>query len=284
MNTGLAKKYEVLLGRLRELESLVIAFSGGVDSTVLLAVAAQTLGPDNVLAAMGRSPSVPEAELAFAEAFARDQNVELVWISTTEFDNPNYTDNPADRCYFCKEDLYGHLAPLADARALNAVANGANADDLQDYRPGLRAAAERSVVSPLSDAGLSKADVREIARDLGLSVADKPASPCLSSRIPYGDEVTPAKLRQIDQAETFLRELGFLECRVRHHGQVARIEVHADAVERLIDAAVRERVVERLRSLGFLHVAVDLQGFRSGSLNEAVLGPGLRHAATDDAT
>jgi uncharacterized protein len=275
MNNAVERKYQELQRRLRELESVLVAFSAGVDSALLLKVAVLTLGRDKVLAVTGRSPSVPTAELNSAAALAAECGARHEFLDTSEFDNPNYVANPNDRCYHCKTELFSRLGPLARQRGLQAVVSGANADDLGDYRPGLNAAREQAVRAPLSEIGITKAELREIAAHLGLSIHDKPASPCLSSRVPYGEAVTPEKLARIDAAETYLRELGFRECRVRHHERLARIEVPVDAIERLLAPALRAQVEARLRDLGFQYVTVDLRGFRSGSLNEVLLGAGL---------
>jgi uncharacterized protein len=276
MNSALAHKYGVLQARLRGLGSVLVAFSGGVDSALMLQVAVRTLGSDKVLAVTGRSPSVPAAELQSVEALATECGAPHEFIETREFEDPNYTGNPTNRCYYCKTELYEQLAPLAAQRGFRAVINGANADDLSDYRPGLQAASEQRVVSPLAEAGITKAELRQIAVELGLSIHDKPASPCLASRVQYGEKITPEKLRRIDAAEQFLHELGFRECRVRHHERLARIEVPAAELGRFAEAELRTRVDQRLRELGFQYVTLDLRGFRSGSMNEVILGDGLR--------
>lgn len=265
-----------LRARLAGLGSVVVAYSGGVDSALVVALAVRALGPRRVLAATAQSPSVPRAELEAAAALAAMLGVEHVIVQTQEFDDPRYRANPSDRCYYCKHELYTRLRQLARERGLAAVVNGTNADDQGDYRPGLAAAAEQGVRSPLAECGVSKQQVRQLAAALGLPVADKPASPCLSSRIPYGEPVTLEKLRRIEAAEAYLRSLGFREVRVRHHERLARIEVPASQIGRLLEPALRAQVDEALRGLGFAYVTVDLRGLRSGSLNEVLLGEGLR--------
>lgn len=274
-------KHAALQTRLRELQSVLVAFSGGVDSALLLRVAVDTLGREHVLAATGRSPSIPQAELDAAAGRATEAGAAHVFVDTHEFDDPNYTSNPANRCYFCKVELFGELRTLAATRGLQAIITGANADDYDDHRPGHLAASELRIHAPLADVGFTKADVRTLAAELGLSVADKPAAPCLSSRIPYGQDVTPEKLHRIDAAETLLHDLGFAECRVRHHEDLARIEVLAQEIGRFADAQLRNDVFAKLRALGFTHVALDLRGFRSGNLNEVLVGDRLRAAAVN---
>ena len=266
----LEQKHANLRRRLEQLGSVVVAFSGGVDSALVLKVAIDVLGPERVLAVTGRSPSIPSAELTAVASLAAESGANHEFLDTAEFDDPQYCANPANRCYLCKSELYAKLADLAAARGFNAVVSGANADDLGDFRPGLQAADEKGVRAPLAEVGITKAELRAIAASLGLSIHDKPASPCLSSRVPYGEPVTPAKLEQIDRAETFLRELGFRECRVRHHGDLARIEVPAGEIARFADADLRARVDTRLREIGYRYVSLDLRGFRSGSLNEVL--------------
>jgi uncharacterized protein len=279
MNADARAMLERLEARFRPLQSVVVAFSGGVDSSLAALVALRTLGRDRVLAVTARSPSLPRAELSAAAAVAAEIGVSHEFIDTAEFENARYLQNPANRCYFCKTELYSRLAPLAAARGFHAIVNGVNADDLSDYRPGLQAAGEHGVHAPLADAGLTKADVRTLAAALGLSIHDKPAGPCLSSRVQYGEAITPEKLARIDAAEDFLRSAGFPECRVRHHGDLARIEVPPADIERLAAEPLRSQIDAEFRRLGYRYVALDLRGFRSGSMNEVLIGEGLRRGA-----
>ncbi|MBN2446678.1 MAG: ATP-dependent sacrificial sulfur transferase LarE [Phycisphaerae bacterium] len=272
MNAEPRDKLAKLRACLRKLESVLVAFSGGLDSAVLLKVAVDTLDAAHVLAVTGRSPALPQAELHGVARLAAELGARHEFIDTREFEDPNYTSNPVDRCYHCKNELYVRLADTARVYGLGAVIDGGNADDPGDFRPGMNAAREHGVLSPLMDAGLSKPEIRALAAALGLSIHDKPASPCLSSRVQYGESIDPDKLRRIDAAETFLRELGFRECRVRHHDKIARIEVPANEIARFADADLRQRVDGRLREIGYQYVSLDLRGFRSGSLNEVHLG------------
>jgi uncharacterized protein len=274
MQPATAKKHAALQAHLRDLESVLVAFSGGVDSALLLKTAVQTLGRDRALAVTARSPSLPRAELQSVAALAAEVGAAHEFVETREFEDENYISNPPDRCYYCKRELCTRLTKLATQRGLKAVIGGANVSDLDDYRPGLKAADEHGVCSPLIECGITKADVREMAAALELSVHDKPAAPCLATRVPYGERITPEKLRRIDDAETFLRERGFRECRVRHHENLARIEVPASEMDRFSDPEFRAKVYAALRELGYHYVALDLRGFRSGSMNEPLLEDG----------
>ncbi len=266
----LETNYARMRDRIGALNRVAVAFSGGVDSTFVLKVALDVLGAGNVLAVTGRSPSLKSSELDEAVRLAADLGAEHVILDTGEFENPDYLANPVNRCYFCKTTLYETMRPLLAERGLRVILNGTNADDLGDYRPGLTAAAEHHVVAPAAEAGLTKVDVRELSRRFGLPTHDKPAAPCLSSRVQYGETITPEKLRAIEQAEAFLVELGFRECRVRHHDRIARIEVLPADFARLVEHSIARRVDERLRSLGYSYVTFDLRGLRSGSMNEVI--------------
>jgi pyridinium-3,5-biscarboxylic acid mononucleotide sulfurtransferase len=252
---------------LAELGSVVVAFSGGVDSAYLAVAAASALG-DRALCVTGDSPSYPARHRDLALRIAGQFNLRHEFLATGEMDVPEYVANPSNRCYYCKQDLFGRLAALARERGLAAVADGNNADDRGDYRPGRQAARELGVRSPLDEADLTKAEIRELSRRHGLPTWDEPASACLSSRIPYDSAVTVEKLRMIEQAEEVLFSLGFRHCRVRHHGDVARIELPPADLPRALEADVRSALVRDLKTIGYRYVSVDLEGYRTGSLNE----------------
>lgn len=260
----------VLVERLRRLPSLIVAYSGGVDSAYLAWAASRVLG-DRALSITADSASYPARHREMALTIARQFSLNHEVIQTAELERPEYRANNPDRCYHCKNELFTRLTRLAGARGFAAVADGSNADDRGDYRPGRRAAHELGVISPLDEAGLTKNDVRALSREAGLPTWDEPASACLSSRIPYFSEVTEAKLQVIEQAEEAVRELGFRVLRVRHHGEIARIEVARDEMSRLLDPEISAAVDRALRRLGFRFVTVDLKGYRLGSLNEGVV-------------
>jgi uncharacterized protein len=262
-------KSAALDARLSALGSVVVAYSGGVDSAFLAITAARLLGA-RALAVTADSPSYPDHHRDLALGTARAFGLQHEFIQTGEVERPEYRANPANRCYFCKHELYSHLTPIAQARGFAAVADGSNADDRGDYRPGRQAAREFGVVSPLDEVGLTKGEIRELARRAGLATWDEPASACLSSRIPYHSEVTEEKLHTIDAAERVLRDLGFRICRVRHHDTIARLELGRDEIARALEPEVAEAIDRGLRALGYAHVTVDLRGYRLGSLNDAL--------------
>jgi pyridinium-3,5-biscarboxylic acid mononucleotide sulfurtransferase len=265
----LLHKAALLDARLQALGSVLVAYSGGVDSAFLGITAARVLG-DRSICITADSPSYPDRHRDLAIGTARAFALRHEMVRTSEVDNPDYRANPANRCYYCKHELYTRLTAIARDRGFNAVIDGSNADDRGDYRPGREAARAFGVVSPLDEVGLTKAEIRELARRAGLSTWDEPASACLSSRIPYHTEVTEAKLRTIDAAERVLHDLGFRVCRVRHHDTIARLELGREEIARAFEPEIADAIDRELRALGYAHVTIDIRGYRLGSLNDAL--------------
>jgi uncharacterized protein len=260
-------KFEKLKEILSEMGKVLIAFSGGVDSTFLLKVAQDVLG-DNVLAVIASSETYPEREREEAIRFAQMFNVRYMVIHTKELDNPEFSNNPPERCYFCKKELFSKLKDIADAEDIPYVLDGSNYEDTTDFRPGMKAAEELKIRSPLKEVQLLKKEIRQLSRELDLPTWDKPSFACLSSRFPYYSEIDSISLKQIDQAEEFLRGLGFKQIRVRHHGQTARIEIESDEFPKIMKSEIREEVVRNFRKLGYTYITLDLAGYRTGSMNE----------------
>jgi uncharacterized protein len=266
-----ASKKENLIHYLEKLDSLLVAFSGGVDSTFLLALSHQTL-MDKVVAVTESSTTYPSREREEAVKFTKDRGIEHIVFQADETSIAEFVSNAPDRCYHCKKSLSKNLLNIAKEKGISHVAYAANLDDLSDYRPGMDAAREMGIIAPLVDAHLSKEEIRFLSKEMGLPTWDKPAMACLASRIPYGEPITTKKLKMVEEAEDFLADQGFRQYRVRHHGSVARIEVASSEIKKITGPELRKNIVEKFRQIGFYHIAVDLEGYFSGSMNRVLKG------------
>jgi uncharacterized protein len=270
MDQSVEEKFARLKEIFLSMGRVVVAYSGGVDSTLLLRAAKESLGEAHVVAVTALSPLYPDRELAGAKRMAQEMGVKHILIESNELEIDGFSKNPSNRCYFCKKELFEEMQNLARKETISFVVEGSTLDDEKDHRPGRRAIQELGIRSPLQEARFTKEDVRELSRTLGLPTWDKPSFACLASRFPYGEEITPEGLRMVDEAEDFLFSLGFKQVRVRHYQSLARIEVYPEEMSRLMNGSLREKVVNRLKKIGYRYVTLDLQGFRSGSMNEVL--------------
>ena len=267
--TNTEEKLDHLKKTLRDMGTVLVAYSGGVDSTFLAVTAHEVLGK-NSLAVFAASPVAPPMEKEEAEALAHNIGLRFKIIESSEMSNPDFVANPPERCYYCKRELFSELKPIAQAEGLKWIADGTNADDLSDFRPGRKASAEAGIRSPLLEAGLTKAEIRQLSHAQGLPTWDRPASPCLASRIPYGIPVTAETLNKIARGEQYLHSLGLRQLRLRHHGDIARIELDPGDMDKIIKPEIRQDIVKHLKALGYKYVTLDLTGYRIGSLNEVL--------------
>ncbi len=270
MDQSVEEKFIKLKEIFLSMGKVVVAYSGGVDSTLLLKAAKESLGEKHVVAVTALSPLFPDRELAGAKRMVQEMGVKHILIESNELEIDGFSKNPSNRCYFCKKELFKEMQNLARKEAISFVVEGSTLDDEKDHRPGRRAIQELGIRSPLQEARFTKEDVRELSRTLGLPTWDKPSFACLASRFPYGEEITPEGLRMVDEAENFLFSLGFKQVRVRHYQSLARIEVYPEEMSRLMNGSLREKVVNCLKKIGYRYVTLDLQGFRSGSMNEVL--------------
>jgi pyridinium-3,5-biscarboxylic acid mononucleotide sulfurtransferase len=270
MDQSVEEKFIKLKEIFLSMGKVVVAYSGGVDSTLLLKAAKESLGEEHVVAVTALSPLYPDRELAGAKKMAQEVGVKHILIESNELEIEGFSKNPSNRCYFCKKELFEEMQNLARKEAISFVVEGSTLDDEKDHRPGRRAIQELGIRSPLQEARFTKKDVRELSRTLGLPTWEKPSFACLASRFPYGEEITHKGLRMVDEAEDFLFSLGFKQVRVRHYQSLARIEVYPEEISRLMNGSLREKVVNRLKEIGYRYVTLDLQGFRSGSMNEVL--------------
>ena len=273
MTESIEKKEAILLDYIRQYKSVLVAFSGGLDSTMVLWASIKAIGADNVYAATSESASFASGEAADSKNFALEVGLKPdrhIFLTTDEMNNPDYRSNPSNRCYFCKNELFSKLKTVAEKHKIYIIFDGSNTSDIGDFRPGSEAAKESGVASPLLEAGLDKEELRVLARKYNLSFAEKPAGACLASRFPYGTEITTERLNQIDRAETAIRQLGFDGFRVRYHNEVARLELKPEDIDRALDTDIRSKIISEIKKVGFKFVAVDLEGYSTGSLNRLI--------------